>query len=136
MNTEEKFNELGVDAVTGVQLMDWMSLSQFDIADPQRFTRLQEIIDYLKKFPSDTQRFLVRKVTGTKNVDKLQLMWEYTSLLRKKESYEKEIGEIRSEGTAIGQKGDPILLKNLAEREIAARKSLSDISDEIAIYER
>lgn len=135
-STEQKFNDLGIDAVTGVEMMEWLGVSPVDLSDPLRFSRLHEIINYFKQFPEDTQRYLVRKAVNGKNVDRLQHVWEYTSLLKKKDAAEKGIEKIKSEASAVGDDADEYILSNLAQREHFLREDLKGVKKELDIYEK
>ena len=88
MNPEAIFDGMGVDAITGVKLMDWLGVTAEELQVPQRFHRLQDIVQFLKQFPEDTQRFLISKSTRGKLVDKLDHFFEYTSLLKEKQAKE------------------------------------------------
>lgn len=136
ISTESAFNKLGIDAVTGVELMDWLGLSPIDFGDPARFGRFQSIIDYMKQFSTDTQRFLIRKVVNGKNVDKLSYMWEYTELLKNKKAAEEAIEKTKAEASALNAGSDPALSVSFAARETEVRTALNAIIGEMAIYEK
>lgn len=136
INTESAFNSLGIDAITGVELMEWLGLSPIDFTDSGRFNRFKTVIDYFKQFPVDTQRFMIRRVTNGKNVDKLQHVWEYTELLKNKKAVEEAIEKIKTERSALGAGNDPILVQNFAQREIDARTALNHVTQEMALYEK
>lgn len=135
INVETAFNELGVDAITGVELMDWLGVSSFDFSDSSRFSKFHTVIDYLKGFPTDTRRFLVRRATNNKNVDKLQHMWEYTELLKNKRSIEESLEKIRIESSALGSDSDPVIRMAHAQKEIESKDALNKVSTEIRLYE-
>ena len=136
MNTERVFEDLGIDAITGVEIMDQLSIVPDELQSPRRFAQLKEVINYLKQFPQDTQRFLINKATRGKLVDKLQHLHEYTHLLTRKSFYEQELEKLSKERSAVEQAGDPILLKDIATRDMANREQLNFIQEEIGIYEK
>ena len=134
ISTESAFNELGIDAITGVEIMDWLGISAIDLGDPARFGRFHDIIDYFKQFPVDTQRYIIRKVTNGKNVDKLNHVWEYSELLKNKRAAEEAIEKVKTELSALGTNPDPVLVQNYALREAEARQALNAVVAEAAIY--
>jgi len=134
-NAEALFNDLGINAILGSQLIEWLNLSIDEINIPSRFSKLQNVIDYLKQFPDDTQRFIVNKATRGKMVDKLDHLNEYTHLLQKRESVNSELEKIKSERSAIGT---DISDKNieLDLKESMYNDSMRRLNDEISIYEK
>lgn len=136
MNPEAAFGDLGIDAVTGTLFLDLLDMSPDEFASPERFSKLRSVIDYLKQFPEDTQRFLVTKATRGKYVDRLDHMFEYTSLLKAKEEKEKALAGLERESSATEHVDDPFLKVDLAKRSIDTREALKEIKEEIAIYER
>lgn len=139
LSTESIFNELGLDAITATQLMDWLSLSTADIQDPKRFHELRATADYLKQFPLDTQRFLIQRATNGKMVDKLKQMFEYTQLLKNRDAIKSNLEKIQSEKQALSPWNgeiDPILLASNAHQELALSQHLGSIKEELSIYEK
>jgi hypothetical protein len=134
MNAESIFEELGVSAITGVNLLDWLSISPEELSIPQRFSKLQGIIGFLKSFPEDTQRFLVNKATRGKQVDKLDHMFEYTNLLTKKSEHEQELKMIEQEKSVVAF--DQVRMDELQLRESEVKKNLDQTLEEVYLYER
>lgn len=136
ISTEQAFNDLNIDAVTGVQMLEWLGVVPSELSDPQRFSRLQSIISYFKQFPPDTQRFLIMRATKNKMVDKLQHVWEYSQLLQQKKVYEDINISIDRERSALGENSDPALKSSIESRSLENREQLARINDEINLYER
>lgn len=136
ISTETAFNDLGVDAVTGTELMEWLGISPADFVEPLRFSRFHEVIDYFKDMSPDTRRYMIRRATHNKNVDKLQYVWEYTQLLKQKRSMEESMEKLKNEGSALGPDSDPVLRMDHAQKEISARDELNRLTQEVEIYER
>lgn len=137
ISTEGKFNDLGIDVLTGVQILDWLGLSKIDLGDPSRFSRIQDVVSYLKQFPVDTQRFLVMKATRSKFIpDKLQHVWEYTQLLARRKEYEDTLKGIQTELSALGPAPDPMSLRSVDIRSLELNQNLAKINSEIEIYEK
>lgn len=136
INIESAFNDLGIDALTGVELMDWLNISQIDLNDPSRFARLHQVIDYFKQFPKDTQRFLIVRATNGKNVDKLNHVWEYSQLLGRRKSMEDMLTSIEKERSVLGLTPDPLILASVDKRSLETRENIAKINVEAAIYEK
>ncbi len=136
MNPERAFEDLGIDAVTGVSVMEMLGVSTDELSIPQRFSRLKEVINYFKQFPEDTQRFLIRKATAGKLVDKLDHLYEYTHLLQRKSHYEETLKGLDKERSAIETTGDEVLLRDVAQRSLDNSQQLDFIKQEIGIYEK
>lgn len=135
ISPEQSFNDLGIDAITGTQMMDWLSLSKIDLGDPTRFSRLKEIIDYFKQFPEDTQRFLIVRATRNKTVDRLTHVWEYAQLLNRRKGYEDMLQLIEKERSVLGENPDPVILSSISSRSLETRESIAKLNSEIGIYE-
>ncbi len=136
MNTESAFADLGVDAVTGSLIMDTLGLTPDDLRFPERFHKLHYVVDYLKRFPEDVQRYIVNKATRGKLVDKLDHMLEYTRLLQRKEAIEGSIKQSEVERSMISIESDPILVTDIAHRLETARHDLSYCMEEIHLFEK
>lgn len=136
MNAENAFNSAGVDPISGVQLMATLGMSNDDLIIPQRFQKFQEILSFFSKFSEDTQRFLVSKATRGKMVDKLDHIFEYTQLLKQKEGYESELRNLGMENSAVEMHGDSMLMSELSHRAMDIRQRLSNVREEIDIYEK
>jgi hypothetical protein len=136
INTESKFNELGVDAVSGVNLMEWLGISPIDLSDTARFLKFKDVIDYFKQFPPDTQRYLIKRAVNNKNVDKLNHVFEYSELLKNKRAVEEALEKLKVEGSALGPDSDRVLRMAHAQKEIGAKDALNAVMREIDIYEK
>lgn len=136
MDMQQVFQDLGVDAITGSELMGLLQISTDDFHSPQRFSKFKEVIDYFKQFSPDSQRFLVNKATQGKLVDRLDHIYEYTRLLESRSQLEQTLGAMEKERDVIDQSGDIVLQTNLAERQMELRQKLGRVSEEIGIYEK
>ena len=135
IDTGTQFNDLGVDATTGLVLLENLGVRPDELVDPRRFQQMKDVIDYLKQFPEDTQRFFINKATLGKNVDKLQHMYEYTDLLKRKGELDAEVKALEAEREAT-RSGDEMLKENVKNRLLMAKKSLRAVSNEVSIYEK
>jgi hypothetical protein len=134
---ESAFEQLDMDAMSASRLMEALGLTKIDLDIPERFSRLQQVWQYLKQYPEDTQNFLISKITTGKIVpDKLQKVFEYTQLLQKKQAVSEQYEAVKKEGAVITGEADPMLRISHAQREIEARDGLKGIENEIGLYEK
>lgn len=136
MNAEATLNDLGIDAITGIELTEALGLSFDELQFPQRFQKLKSVIGFLKDYPEDTRRFFISKTTKGKSVDKLDFMFEYVHLLRRKQELEKGIEEAEKEKSALELSNEPTLLREVEERHLGLQTDYGLIRDELAIYEK
>lgn len=94
---EEKFNDLGVDAIVGSDLMYKVGISESDLIIPGNFEKLKDVISFMKELPPDQRSFMMSKVLASKNVDKLSHMWAYVELSKKQMSKQKELDLLKEE---------------------------------------
>lgn len=136
MNPESAFNELGVDAVTGSLLMEVLGVTTAELQIPRRFEQLKAVINYLKDFPEDTQRYLINKATRGKMVDKLEHMAEYTNLLKQRTFNQDILKKIDDERSATAGNSEPTIEREIAQRALDVRATIGKLSDEISLYEK
>lgn len=136
MNIESSLQDLGISATTGVRILDLLDISPDELAIPQYFSKVQDIVTFLKKFPEDTQRFLINKATRGKSVNKLQHFHEYIQLLQKKAELEKILEQITEEMAIVEATGDTTKLQEIANKEVQFKMQSDNISEEILLYER
>lgn len=94
---EEKFQDLGVDAIVGADLMYKVGITQSDLMIPQNFEKMRDIIQYLKQIPPEQRGVVTSRVLVGKNVDKLDHMWQYVKLAEKKAEKQKELELLNEE---------------------------------------
>ncbi len=135
MNVETAINDLGVNAVQAVTMMDLLGITPDDFINPTRFARFQVVVDYLKQFPDDTQRFLITKATRGKMVDRLDHIFEYTNLLKQKFAQEETLDSIKKELSVLEATGDPKIELTRHQKDEMDRQ-IDLITQEISIYER
>lgn len=136
MNFESTLAHLGINAITGVRVLDLLDISTDDIQIPQNLSKVKDIIDFLKQYPEDTQRFLINKATRGKPVEKLKHFHEYTQLLQKKAELEKELEMIGDEKDIVEATGDVAKLQEVANREVQIKMLSDTMAEEITLYER
>ena len=94
---EEKFNDLGVDAIVGGDLMYKVGITEWDLREPQKFEKMKEIISFLKEVPPEERGIIFNKVLMGKNVDKLDHVWGYVSVAKKYNESKKNLDILRQE---------------------------------------
>jgi hypothetical protein len=137
MKAESAFEDLNIDAMTATKLMGQFGLSLFDLQNPARFSRFQQVVDFIKNYPEDIQNHFISKVlVGKGAVDKLDKFFEYSQLLQKRSKTESKLNDIRVQGSQMGATADPLLRVAHAQRELAAQEQLRAVDGEIGVYER
>ena len=135
MQISTAFQELGISAVLGTELLDTLGLSTDDIQIPQRFSKFQSVIHFLKQFPEDTQRFLINKATRGKTVDKLEHFYDYTNLLREKAEYEKVLDRLEKDFSVIEMSDDLLHITEVQVKLSDTKQKLGILKEEQEIYE-
>ena len=82
---EDKFNDLGVDAIVGSDLMYRVGLTEQDLVLPG------------KELPPEQRSHMMSKVLTGKNVNKLEHLWGYVELTKKSLSKKKELDLLNEE---------------------------------------
>lgn len=135
---EQIFSDLGVDAMTGVRLMNALGLTRMDFSDPARFSKFQRVLDFVRQYTEDTQSFLISKVTNGKvSTDRLDKFFEYSQLMERKQAFERELESVRREASVIGTQPveSPIMLANTA-RVVDVTNRIGALAREIEVYEK
>lgn len=135
MDIERQFEDLGVDAITGVKLMQLTGISPDDFIDPIRFLRFKDVINFFKDIPD--KEYLINRVLLGKVVDKLDHLWGYTQLLQQRATTENHIKELSEnlDKVKFMPKAETDALK--FEQELGnAQGELSKIVDHMAAYEK
>lgn len=135
VNIQELFNDLGTNAIVATNLMNLLGLYPDDFVETQRFMRFQEVVNYLKQFPDDTQRFLINKSTRGKQVDKLDHVFEYINLLKEKYAQEQTLEDMKKEMSVLEATHDPKFFIMSQQKE-EMEKQIGRTLEEIQIYEK
>lgn len=96
MSIEDNFKDANIDAITGTELMDMLGLSSEDFMSPQRFEKFKNVIKYLKNVP-DKEYFIKKLTVRSLGDDKLQKVWEYCELSKKKDEIERIKSDLSAE---------------------------------------
>lgn len=129
MRNEQLITELGINPILAVTIMENLDLSTDDINIPQNFAKLQHVINFLKDYSEDAQRFIIRKATFGKQ-NKLKCMDEYCDLLKEKSSLESNLEKIKKEQSAVGISG------HFMQQEVEINNRLNALKEEIEIYHK
>ena len=109
MDIERQFEDLGVDAITGIQLMRSLGLNGDDFYDDVRFMRFKDIIDYFKDVPD--RDYLLNMITIGKNVDRVDHVWGYTQLMKQKNQLQKSIDSEQKKYDILSTTEDELAIK-------------------------
>lgn len=134
MDIERRFEDLGVDAITGLKLMRTLGLNQDDFYDEARFMRFKDVIDYFKDV-QDTE-YLFNKLFVGKMVDRLDHLWGYTQLVKQKENLNKSIEQNTKKLDLIMATGDDMAIQEQQDILNANKIELSKTNEQIYSYEK
>lgn len=135
MNTEQLFNQLGISPIRATKILESLDISIYDLEDPKVFSRLEDVINILKKYDEDSQNFFIKKATVGKQ-DKLKIMHEYVKLLEKKKFYEDISIAIEHEKEKINESSDLFKRQELSEKESSNKARLTLLAEEIELYHK
>lgn len=136
MDIERKFEDLGVDAITGTRLMGLLRLTPDDFLDPSRFMRFKDVIDHFKNVPDID--YIVNKVTAGKSVDRLDHLWGYAQLSQQRSSLKKEVEDVRSKLDIYQDVGDEFqknMANGLNQRILDIKSEAKKVDEQIQQYE-
>lgn len=94
---EDKFNDLGVDALLGSQVMQTLGAHQQDLQNAVTFEKIKGIIQYLKPMSPETRQFFVSEVLVGKNVNRIDHLHNYIQVHKKYELRKMEMDELKKE---------------------------------------
>lgn len=135
MNTEQIFNQIGINPLKAVSLMENLDISIEQLNDPYVIYRLESIVDFLKNYDDDSQSFFIKKATLGKQ-DKLKVLSEYIKLIEKRNFFEKVSDEINREKESNLNSNDLLKMKEIQEKESANNARLSLLKEEIELYHK
>lgn len=137
------FDDLGIDAVSGSEIMNLLGITPYQLDDPIIFNRISEVVKYLKEIP-DKSFFVNRITAGKPGVNKLDHVWSYIEVLNKREDIQNGLlqaeKEVRgySEKEILGQLSE--IERSLAADSVKRKDSLNEelimIRDHQLAYEK
>ena len=140
---EDSFSDLGIDAITGTEIMRLTGITPVDFTDPARYQRFKEVCAHLKNI--EDKQFYISRITTGKNVDKLDHLWGYVELerrLHQKVEEAKRVQEEISILTRFSSEKDIHSIDDIAGYTLATKKkeaitnNISQIQQEMSHYER
>lgn len=136
MSVLEKYSDLGIDPMKATQLLDVLGVSVTDLSIPERFEKFKQTARYIIRF--DNFPYLIRKLTLTKNVDKLQHVWEWTELSRQRDEEQGKLAAISFDEAELENIKDPVVLEKFEQIRRVMNESTSrikSIDQEMELYE-
>lgn len=94
---EDKINEMGVDALLAAEVMSKTGVHPTHLKDGYTFNKLKDIMQYMSTVPPQERSYFLNKVTTGKNVDKLDHVWGYVELNKKRSETEKSLKQLQEE---------------------------------------
>lgn len=133
MDIERQFEDLGVDAITGVQLMRSLGLNGDDFLDGARFMQFKDVIDYFKDIPD--RDYLFNKILVGKPVDRLQHIWGYSQLAQQKNKLKTQMEIENKKLGLLSTMGDENEMLKQREIIIKYQSDLLKVDEQIYKYE-
>ena len=135
-NIEQNFEDLGVDAITGVNLMRLTGITPDDFLDPISFMKFQDVIKYFKNVPNT--EYIINKITIGKPVDKLNHIWGFVQMEQQKQHLLKLNEELKKETEHINQfePENEIAKEMLAQKSLSLSMDLKQIEEQIDAYSK
>lgn len=94
---EDKFKDLGIDAILGSDIMWKLGITEDQLKLPGNFQKMKDVISFLREIPTEEIGRTLTKVIVGKNIDKLDHMWQYSILSKKKMQLKKELNSLEEE---------------------------------------
>lgn len=94
---EEKFNDLGVDAIIGSDIMYSLSISEQEIKNPATFEKLRDVIGYLKDIPVQERSYFMNEVIANKSSGKLEHLFNYIQVYKEYDAHKKQLDQLKRE---------------------------------------
>lgn len=94
---EDKFNDLGVDAIVGADIMYSLGIHEQEIKNPLAFEKLKDVISYIKDIPPQDRSFFMSEVLANKSSGKLDHLFNYIQVHKKYELKKMELESVKKE---------------------------------------
>lgn len=94
---EDKFKDLGINAILGSDIMWKLGISEDELKIPGNFEKMKDVIEFLKEIPTEEISRTLSRVTVGKNVDKLDHMWQYSMLSKQRMDLRKQLNSLEDE---------------------------------------
>lgn len=136
MSIYEKYNDIGIDPMKATEIMELLGVNPNDLIDPNRFKRFQDTAKYLSQF--ENYPYMIKKLTVGKNIDKLNHMWEWSTLAKQRQELSAKFAQASTEEQELSSDKSIdgldryAIVKTKVDR---AMTSLKAIEAEMNIYE-
>lgn len=130
---ERQFEDLGIDAITGIKIMSALNLNPDDFYDGGRFLRFKDVIDFFKNIPD--RDYVLNMITIGKNVDKLDHVWGYTQLQIQKNNIKHTLEEENKKMDLLSGLNDEIQTKTQENIINTHKVELMKVEQQISKYE-
>ena len=131
---ESNFNDLGVDAVRGTEIMSLLDLGIDDISIPTNFSKFKEILSFVKTF--DNYRYVIQKITRGKNVDKLSHCFDYVNLMKQRDDMKIKYDDTAKHIDNLSKIGDENEKRAVTQRFIDMKKTINSLEEEMYLFEK
>lgn len=141
MSIDYSIENSGTDVFMASEMMSLLGLNQYDLEDPVRYRRFQDVIEGFKN--NEHYSYIIKKIVTNKNVDKLDHTWGYLQLNKQKEQIITDSKKLDSEISTLinfaSEKGNnPVEMneyKALSEKRSNLMLKAEHIKAEIELYE-
>lgn len=142
MSVQNAFDSLNISPVFATQLMSALGLQTYELDDPVRFKRLEDIVRKISLSPDPM--FLISRLTTGKQVDKLDHVWGYLELQDRLDSKMQEMRAMDERHDTLvrfaTEKGtNPLDLDEYrasASQKDSLSREIGSIRTEMSIYEK
>lgn len=130
-NLRNRTSEIDGDITEILQVADMLGLNDDDFASPARFEKFKEIFNYLPKVPN--KNLFIKRVTASEMNDRLQKLWEYCELAKKRDSLDARKSAIEEEKHNLKDDKKFAVFSLSGDR---IESEIRDIDEEMRIYEK
>lgn len=95
-----EFSQIEGDPIDGAETMGLMNLTQNDLVDPVRFSKISDIIDYFKH-DQNKSFTLTKLLVGKPLVDRVEHVWQYIGLKRDEQLIREKHLKLKEEFNAL-----------------------------------
>ena len=67
---EDKFNDMGVDALMGTEVMAKVGITSSDLVIPQNLEKVKDIMQFMRTVPQGDRSYFLNKITAGKTLTK------------------------------------------------------------------
>lgn len=94
---EDKLNDMGVNALLGAEVMTKIGIHPTHLKDGYTFNKVKDIMEYMNTVPPQDRSYFLNRITAGKNVDKLDHVWGYVELNKKRNEAQKGLNKLNEE---------------------------------------